>query len=237
MINNFLFLLCFLFFGCCFAECEKFETQKIPALTNNEVFSFYIIDAKSENVEGIIQEILALQSTLLVDNQATSELPSLFAENGFLTMRMNTDHMIQNLLDGGKIITARCKDQLVGYLIISELGNYFPWLREANKVEIDFQSCINELEQYYLDNKIKILNQIAVATPYAKQGIGRELVQIAKELAPHGLSTDILYKPFTNQASFVFFSKQNFIHIGTVYVLGKPPKCIPHEICIQLWRP
>ncbi len=221
--------------GTCFTA-EAGGWNEIEESVSHQVFSFQVVNADTEGRDQIIQEVLVLQNSLIVDNSTTTELPLQFEENGFLTIRMKPEGVLQVLLEGGKIITARCQDQLVGYLILSELGNYFSWLSRAHQVEIDLKLSVMELEQYYIDTQIKILEQIAVATAYAKQGIGKQLVNMAKQLAPHGLSTDILYRPFTNHASFAFFSKQGFVPICRVYVIGRPPKCILHEIWVELWQ-
>ena len=199
--------------------------------------SYYIIDKYTKDNSDLIQEVLTLQRSLIVDNQTPDELPIQFKENGFLTVRKTAEELAQTLQNEGKIIIARHKGELIGYLILTELENYFSWMSSAKQVEIDLPLEISELESYYIDKRVKLLDQIGIATHYAKHGIGKRLVEIAKELSPHGLSTDILYKPFTNRASFAFFAKQGFRHVAKIHVFGRPPKRILVEIHVELWMP
>lgn len=207
-------------------------------LADHQLFTFEIVDAQTENKETVIHEVLELQNSLIIDNQTTIELPPLSQDYGFLTVRTSACALMSTLQEEGKILTARHNGQLVGYLILTELGHYFSWIRkEAVKIEINSSWNLDELEDYYSNNNIKILEQISVNHFYAKQGIGSHFIKMAKELSPKGLSTDILNKPFTNKASFSFFAKQGFVHMAKIHVLGRPPKCIPHEIWVELWRP
>ena len=219
-----------------FALCYPFEVCRNLQYVSDPSFSFQIVTIHEETSSKVIQEVLALQSSLIVDSQSMTELPIAFKENGFLTRRKDRDMIMEMLQNGAKIVTTRCKDQLVGYLILCEF-NSFHWLRNAERVDIDFQSNIDELESYFFDNHIQVIDQIAISHSFTKQGIGRKMVGIAKQLSPHGLSACILNKPFTNEASLSFFFKQDFIHIATAHVLGRPPKHLPHEIFIELWMP
>lgn len=199
-------------------------------------FHYQIVGIHEETSSTVIEEVLALQSSLIVDNQSTTKLPAAFKQNGFLTLRKDREMIMEMLLSGAKIVTGRCREQLVGYLILCDFED-FHWLRKAERVDFGFQSSIEELENYFYDNHIQMIDQIAISHAFAKQGIGRKMVEIAKQLSPHGLSTCILNKPFTNEASLSFFFKQDFVRIATAHVVGSPPKHLHHEIFIELWMP
>lgn len=219
-----------------FALCHQLEEPQNLQSIRKSSLSFQIIDIHDETKSQVIQEVVALQSSLIVNNQSTTELPIAFKENGFLTIRMDQNMIMEMLLNDAKIVTTRCQGLLVGYLILCKFTD-FQWLRNGERLDLNFQSSLDELERYFFDNHIQEIEQIAVAHSFAKQGIGRQMVEIAKQLSPHGLSTYILYKPFTNEASLAFFSKQNFAHIATAHVLGRPPKYLAHEVFIELWMP
>lgn len=216
-----------LLFSCfCFAE----------GVHNDICYS--IIDKDSEDKVDVIQDVLTLQKTLIVDSDTANELPTIFEENGFLTVKKTAEELAHILQHDGKIFIVRHLDQLIAYLILSDLDDFFSRIVSPDvHVEIDLPLQLSEIECFYMNNQIKMVDQIGVATHYAKQGIGRHLVNMAKQVAPQGLSTCILYMPFTNNASLAFFSKQGFVRIANVHVLGKPPKCIPHEIWVEHWIP
>ncbi|MBA3815813.1 MAG: GNAT family N-acetyltransferase [Parachlamydiaceae bacterium] len=151
--------------------------------------------------------MIELQSSLIVDNQAISELVGPFKENGFLIIRMERENLMETLLSGGKIVTSRHQNQLIGYLILCTEDS-FKWLLTAESIDIKIPLNIDELVRYITDNHILEIDQIAVAHTFAKQGIGRKMVEIAKQEAPHGLATCILYKPFTNEASYHSFQNK-----------------------------
>lgn len=210
---------------------------KRSATSTADDWTMQITDINSPHKQEIIQQVLELQSTLIVSNQDTEVLPDICRTNGFLTLRWTEDEFAKALQAHGQILTMHHQDRLVGYLILSDSTGYFAWLDQVDRVELTSGQTIDELKSLYEKHSVTILRQIAVARDYAKQGIGRRLVDKAKEICPSGLSTDILFKPFSNHASIAFFAKQGFEHFGTIYLTGKPPKCLPHEIYIDLWLP
>lgn len=236
MEKIFFIIFFFLISRCLCVQSHSLEESCPLQLDNNPFISYQVVDSQHESIHEVIRELLVLQNSLIVDNQLTAELPAAFKEKGFLTIRMDQEMIMDMLNRGGKIITAFYQNRLCGYLLLCKLSG-FQWIKEAMRVDLVFHSNLDELEKYFFENQIDEIDQIAVDHAFAKQGIGTKMVDMAKQLSPHGLATSILYQPFTNEASLSFFSKQGFVFIANVHLLGKPPKCLTHEVYVELWVP
>lgn len=192
-----------------------------------------------------MHEVLSLQK-LLITNFISNplkhkELHTNFQEQGFLIVQYSHQELRQRLIEGCNILTARQQGKLVGYILLSGPDRLFKWIREkAQKLEIFSQLTLDEMEHVHRDVKqAKVLTQIAVDRSFKKQGIGRQLVNYAKKLAP-ALLTSIAYKPVTNQASLTFFSKQGFLPIAKAYVRGSGSRGgldeALEEVYIEFWE-
>lgn len=175
-----LFSLCFLLY-CYAAPCN---------------IVLQTIDKNWENKEEVIGEILQIQRTLVLPLDI-AEMPA-FAETGFLTIGMTPEYL-QGFLEEGMAIVAFEDERMVGYLLLDRAEGFLKWA-EGRKVSVSLEAL---REWHYID-------QIAVLTECSKQGIGKALVEEAKNLAPNGLMVDILIEPYCNAASLAFFAKQGF---------------------------
>lgn len=183
-----------------------------------------LVDRDSERVEETIVAILKIQKSLLLSLEAT-EMPS-YAQTGFLTIRMTNQYLL-DFLQTGKFLLAFHHDQLVGYLLLDKIDHYLKWAHGKQfKSKWDLQAL----------HKIAYIDQIAVIRHLAKQGIGTALVDYAKMLSPHGLLTDILYAPYSNQASMRFFAAQKFVELGIMQV-EKTVAYPEHATSVMLWLP
>lgn len=186
--------------------------------------SLQIIDNKSENIEEIIAKILEIQKSLLIPIEAV-EMPD-FADTGFLTIRMTPDYL-RNFLDTGKFIMAFRGKQVAGYLLLDDIEGFLKW---AQGRRFDSEWDLESLRG------IQYIDQIGIPTKFAKQGIGKELINFAKSLSPKGLLTDNLFDPYPNPASAAFFTSQGFTHLGVMHVEATAIRPA-HKISVMLWHP
>lgn len=189
-----------------------------------DLFSYQMVDADSDNKETVIAEILTVQESLLIPLEAT-ELPT-FAQTGFITIQRSPQYLLK-FLEKGKILVTHHQNQVIGYLLLEEIDGYIHWA-QGRRMDV-------ELSLASLDG-VKYIDQVAVLTPFVQQGIETALIRHAKELSPNGILTDILAKPHPNLASMALFRNNGFIHLGSVYVEATDP--LPaHQVALMLWLP
>lgn len=168
--------------------------------------------------EEIIEGILAIQKTLVLPLDS-EERPV----NGFLMIQMTPDYLRQFK---GKFLIAYCDGEMAGYLLLGEMEEFIDWAKGRR-----FDSAWN-LEAL---RNIHYIDQIAVLTPFARQGVGKALVDAAKAISTDGLLTDILLEPITNQASIAFFTRQGFAPMGVMHI-DPSARFAAHKIYLMLWQ-
>ena len=203
MKRSFLFTVFFVLFA-----IQLFAVEK----------SIFIIDKTSEKKDQIIDDVLQLQQSLIVDPFLKEELP----ETGFLLIKMQASY-IQQLLEekNGRIIASYNQNELMGYIILTEVSEFMELYQDPKIGSFECEVPLDSLETYFKNQAVGYIEQIAVKKEYAKKGIGNILVTICKNLAPDGLIADIFIDPIVNFASLAFFAKMGFYEIGT---LSQKPK-------------
>lgn len=182
------------------------------------------------NNPQILEEILSVQKSLLIDLNDRTLDPHL-ADHGFLAVRMDVDYLKELLLDPlGKIILVYHQKEIAGYLLLRDVNNFIDWTREK---KFHGEWTYETFSANYRKKQILYIDQIGVKTKYAKHRIGSMMIEKAKTYAQEGLIADILFQPFTNKASYSFFSKKEFSQIGIIENNVNPPFKL---LYVMLWE-
>lgn len=185
--------------------------------------TLYGVDAAHKQIDEIIEEILKIQQSLLVNRLDPKKVAPELIEGGFLVTQM-THSDLKDLLRDGKILGicdgSGSGDVLAGYLILTPLSSLTQYTERYDLSlaisRSDWDCFMASSDRYYVE-------QIAVAKSYAKQGIGTALLQASQKLSPQGLMAAILFEPYNNRASYALFTqKGHFDAVGSLDLKDYP---------------
>ncbi len=185
--------------------------------------TLYGVDAAHKQLDGIIEEILKIQQSLLVNRLDPEKVAPELINGGFLVTQMAHSEL-KDLLRDGKILGicdgSGSGDVLAGYLILTPLTSLTQYTERYDLSlgisRSDWDSFMASSDRYYIE-------QIAVPKSYAKQGIGTALLQASQKLSPKGLMAAILFEPYNNRASYALFTqKGHFDAVGSLDLKDYP---------------
>jgi len=221
------------------------ENEK-PILTssNKELgkVSVYSIYPTNQHFSEIIEQVLFLQKSLLINKKPIQEVTDFDVRDGFLVEEMDSVHLKEALMqDRGSIIVAyadqqkRSTNQLVGYAIL-RLTKYFFQNNKSGHLEYTFSISEHEWKNI-VSNSIYIY-ELAVHPQYRRKGIGKLILNACQKQYKNWLYADVIYwpKPFVNELSYQLFLKNDFLDIGELYV-KKSPKFRPFKSKLMAWSP
>lgn len=197
--------------------------------------TLHITDKHSPDKEAVIADLLSLQQTWQIDIR--EKQPLQLAQNGFLFVRMKPE-FIRDLIDNknATIIWASCDETFAGYLILTEITEFFDLYRDSPIRTFDCLMPQGLFEKYLMANNVKYIEQIAVNRSLTHAGIGTALMNEAKGLSPKGLVAAVITQPIRNQASLEFFAGHTFAvmgHLNCVECLEWPA----YQTRVFFWAP
>ncbi len=222
----------------------SFLKHEKPILTsvNKELgkISVYSIRPNNKHFSEIIEQILFLQKTLLVNKKPIQEITDLDIKDGFLVEEMDSIHLKEALIqEHGSIIIA-CADQqehspnqLVGYAIL-RLTRYFFQNNKSGNVE--YTLSISENEWKNIVSNSTYIYELAVSPQHRRKGIGKLILNACQKQCKNWLYVDVIYwpKPFVNELSYQFFLRNGFKDIGRLYV-KKSSGFRPFKSILMAW--
>jgi|GEM_PF-799805 ribosomal protein S18 acetylase RimI-like enzyme len=203
----------------------------------------YSIPATHNCLDKIINRVLILQKSLLINKKLLHEIVQTDIQDGFLIGEFNASTLKSSLIqEQGVIITACMQDQinpeeqLIGYAIIRST-DYFEDVHKNNDVGV-LNLSISKYEWNNFISNLRYIHQIAVHPNFRRNGIGKMLLKTCQKECPKGLLADVLYwpKPFVNQLSYRLFLKSSFRDVGDLYIKDFPAfrPCKTH---VMVWKP
>ncbi len=184
-------------------------------------YTIDITDKHSSDKEEVISNLLLLQHDWQIDIRAYSSQND--TGNGFLFVRMQPEfihHLVEH--KNAIIISASTDKELVGYIILTDITEFFD-LYMHTPIRT-FECLVNQsvFEKYLDEHTVRYVEQIAVKRDQAHKGIGTNLLNKAKSMSPSGIVAAVLTKPVPNSASLDFFTKNQFIDMGTLNCMECP---------------
>jgi ribosomal protein S18 acetylase RimI-like enzyme len=164
------------------------------------------VDLTSSDLDEVIDEVLALQSTLVVKPNATR------LESGFLVSpfaRHELERMVKTA--NGKLICLQMRDRLAAFALLTDISEFTLFFGAGTHGTFNAEPAINYAKLHYL-------YQIAVDPQFMRRGLGGVLIKRAKALAPYGLIADILIEPLHNASSIAFFERNGFAERGVLHL-------------------
>ena len=205
--------------------------------------SIYLIYPTNKHFTEIIEQILFLQKSLLVNKKPIQEVTDFDIRDGFLVEEMNTAHLTIDLIhDHGSIMIACMhqdethNDPLVGYTILRRTSDY-DQNEHAIHGEANFSISVSQWEKVTA-NSIYIY-ELAIHPHYRRKGIGTLIIKACqKHYSNTPLVVDVIYwpKPFVNELSYRLFLKNDFTDVGEVYIENSPG-FRSYKSRIMLWNP
>ena len=189
----------------------------------------YSIPSTNNCLDKIINQVLILQKSLLINKKPLHKIVQTDIQDGFLIGEFNAATLKSSLIqEHGVIITAcmqnqtKPEGQLIGYAII----------RSTDYLSISTHEWNNFISH------LRYIHQIAVHPDFRRNGIGKMLLKTCQKECPKGLLADVLYwpKPFVNQLSYRLFLKSSFRDVGELYIKDFPAfrPCKTH---VMVWKP
>ncbi len=224
----------------------SFLKNEKPILTsyNKELgkISVYSIYPTNKHFPEIIEQILFLQKSLLVNKKPIQEITDFDIRDGFLVEEMDSVHLKEALIqDHGSIIVAyadqqeHSTNQLMGYAIL-RLTKYF---FQNNKSEnLEYTPSIPEHEWKNIVSNSIYIYELAVSPKHRRKGIGKLIVNACQKQYKNWLYIDVIYwpKPFVNELSYQLFLRNGFRDIGRLYV-KKSSRFRPFKSILMAWSP
>ncbi len=207
-------------------DCSQYVQDEAVLITQ--------VDKNSLLKEMVINQVLSLQHSLVIDVQ--QPLSKEKQKHGFLLIQTTPDY-VRNLLEEkeGMIVAAYQAQSLVGYVILVAISEFKELYRHKSIGYLETECHVTAFNEILSKNGVGYIEQIAVKCEYAKKGIGRQLVNVCKELRPNGLVADVFVTPVTNTASLQFFSLLGFKAFGILH--QRPTVKFPaaHQTQVFLW--
>lgn len=151
-----------------------------------------------------------LLETLTVQKTRLQQAPTLeTADKGFIMYPFTKDSLTQ-LVQTGALLLAKKNDKVIGYLVLTPGFDFY-----ADEIDSPLvgrerrEAAVKVRESQYV-------YQVAVDPAFDGLGVGSQLIERAKAIAPKGLTAEIMAAPVPNAASFRAFSKAQFHSLGQV---------------------
>jgi ribosomal protein S18 acetylase RimI-like enzyme len=193
-------------------------------------------------VDELIERVLRLQSSLLVNHIPTESITPEIMNQGFLIGEKTHEKLRKILQEPESSLILACKKdspdlELAGYIILEGISKFNDVVSDPESIKLSNPS--SDLLRLMHDPESRYINQIAVEPSLRGQGIGSSLINFAKDhVAPHGLVADILFEPepYNNKASYQTFLKNGFADSGTLSIL-QFPVFRPCQTHVMTWLP
>jgi GNAT superfamily N-acetyltransferase len=207
-------------------------------------YTIHSVDASHPRIGEIIEEILALQKTLLINKLPIEEIKKEDIEKGFLVGESTFDSVLKSLKghNGELILVCSTDDSgadiLAGYAVLTEMSDFRAAI-PSEEFGVFSPTIATEAWESILESRtMHYIHQIAVHSEMRTKGIGSVLLEACKARSPHGVAADILFwpEPFNNMASYMLFLKRGFTDIGTLFIKVFPAfkQCKTHFV---VWTP
>lgn len=206
-----------------------FYLAAASATTTKEELSptILVVDKNHSSYDTIIHELLCLQKSLIV---CPSEIPESYMQSGFLLVPMTPEY-VTSLLENkeGQIICAFHDQTLLGYIILTMATEFEELYQNILTGRFETAIDLSDLHTWLSDPAVGYIEQIGVRRGYSRMGIGSCLIQISKNIKPHGLISDVFIFPVKNNPSLAFFYNQGFISPGVLYQYPGANVNFPYE--------
>lgn len=213
---------------------SSFYIALVAAQPTAEYFpTFVVVDKNNTSYEKTILDLLSLQKSLIV---CPTAIPEQNLQTGFLLVPMSPQY-VESLLKNkdGQIVCAYLDQDLVGYIILTVATEFEELYQNPLTGKFETEMDMSTLPQWLSDPSVGYIEQIGVKPGYSRMGIGSRLIQLSKEIKPHGLISDVFIYPVRNSPSLKFFLSQEFISPGILYQYPGANANFPYEHRTQVF--